>query len=105
MPKRIGPKRPRQVFLAEWREEVGLTQEQLAQRVGKTAMTVSRWERGETQMNKGTMDAVADAIKGGMEGEDLYYHPKRPSPNMLLRNQPEEIVDAAIKMIMGLRRA
>jgi transcriptional regulator with XRE-family HTH domain len=104
MPVRIGPKRQRQVYLAEWRVHLGITQEQLAQRIGKTAMTVSRWERGETQMNKATMDAVAEALKGDMEGEDLYYHPERPSPNMLLRGQPPEIIDQAIKLIKAIRR-
>jgi transcriptional regulator with XRE-family HTH domain len=104
MPVRIGPKRQRQVFLPEWRVHFGLTQEQLAQRIGKTAMTVSRWERGETQMNKATMDAVAEALRADMEGEDLYYHPDRPSPNMLLRGQPPEIVDQAIKLIKAIRR-
>ena len=104
MPVRIGPRRPRKIYLAEWREELGLTQEQLAQRLGKTAMTVSRWERNETQMNKATMDAVAEALKGSMEGEDLYYHPDRPSPNMLLRDQPPDIVDQAIKLIKAIRR-
>lgn len=104
MPTRIGPKVQRKIYLAEWREHLNLTQEQLAQRIGKTAMTVSRWERQETQMNKSTMDAVAEALRGDMEGEDLYYHPDRPSANMLLRGQPIEIVDQAIKLIRAIRR-
>ena len=48
--------------------------------------------------------AVAEAMKGDMEGEDLYYHPDRPSPNMLLRGQPPEIIDQAIKLIKAIRR-
>lgn len=104
MPVRIRARRPRRVYLAEWREKYDLTQEQLASRLGKTAMTVSRWERGANQMNKGTMDAVAEALHDGMEGEDLYYHPDRPSPNMLLRDQPPEVVDQAIRLLIAIRR-
>lgn len=55
-------------------------------------------------MNKGTMDAVAEALRDGMEGEDLYYHPDRPSPNMLLRDQSPEVVDQAIRLLKAIRR-
>src|SRR5262245_18631851 len=43
-PIRIYPKRPLQVFIQERREMAGLTQQQLADRLGTSAGTVSRWE-------------------------------------------------------------
>lgn len=104
MPVKIGPKRQRKIFLAEHREARGLTQEQLAARLGATAMTVSRWERQATAITTDTLAAIAEALKGGMEAEDLFHHPDSPSPNQLLRDQPPEVVESAMRMIRALRR-
>lgn len=104
MPVKIGPRRPRKIFLAEHREARGLTQEQLATRLETTAMTISRWERQATAMTTGTLEAIAEALGGGLEAEDLYHHPDRPSPNQLLRGQPAEVIDSAMKMIRALRK-
>lgn len=104
MPVKIGPRRPRKIFLAEHREARGLTQEQLANRLETTAMTVSRWERGATSVTTGTLQAIAEALGSGMEAEDLYHHPDHPSPNQLLRGQPADVIENAMRMIRALRR-
>lgn len=104
MPVKIGPRRLRKIYLAEHREARGLTQEQLAARLETTAMTVSRWERQATTMTTGTLEAIAEALGGGLEAEDLYHHPDRPSPNQLLRDQPPEVIESAMRMIRALRR-
>lgn len=103
MPVKIGPRRQRKIYLAEHREARGLTQDQLAQRLETTAMTVSRWERQATSMTTGTLEAVAKALGGHLEAEDLYHHPDRPSPNQLLRDQPPEVIETVMKMITALR--
>jgi transcriptional regulator with XRE-family HTH domain len=102
MPARIGPRRQRRLFIVEWRENRGLTQVQLAARLGTTDMTVSRWERGTVLLNTGVMSALADAL--GIEPEDLYHHPDRPTPNSLLRDQPDEVIEQAIRLIKAIRR-
>ena len=104
MPARIGPKRKRKLYLREWREHRRLTQEQLANRLGTTNITVSRWELKNSLLNTDVMDAIAEALGHGMEAEDLYHHPDRPTPNMLLRDQPPEIQEQAIKLINAIRR-
>lgn len=104
MPVKIGPRRPRRIYLAEHREARGLTQEQLANRLETTAMTVSRWERRATTMTTGTLEAIAEALGGGLEAEDLYHHPDTPTPNQLLRDQPPEVIESAMRMIRALRR-
>lgn len=91
MPARIGPKRSRRIFLAKWREHRGLTQEQLAGRLDVTAMTVSRWERGETKLNTDVLSAVADALD--IEPGDIYRDPDRPTQEDLLREVPPEMVE------------
>jgi transcriptional regulator with XRE-family HTH domain len=102
MPARIGPGRKRQLFIVEWRLKRGLTQIQLGDRLGTTDMTISRWERGTVLLNTGVMDALADALE--IEPEDLYHHPDRPTANSLLRDQPDEVVEQALRLILAIIR-
>lgn len=102
MPPRIGPRRPIRLFLAEWREEKDLTQEQLAARLGTSHVTVSRWETGKRQPDLSAQEAVAEAL--GIEAVDLRRHPAQPSADELLRGQPPEVIDQAMKLIRAIRR-
>jgi transcriptional regulator with XRE-family HTH domain len=74
MPPRIGSRRPTRLFLAEWRLAKGLTQEQLADRLGTSHVTVSRWETGKRQPNLNAQEAIAEAM--GIEAVDLRRHPR-----------------------------
>lgn len=49
--------------IAERREALGLSQEQLAERIGVRAQTVSRWERGANLGRIGNLDRVAEALE------------------------------------------
>lgn len=62
---RIGQKsaRPRRTFFKEWREHRGLTQEQLAERLGTNKSGVSKIERGENRYNQSNLEAWADALQ------------------------------------------
>ena len=102
MPARIGPRRPIRLYLSEWREDKGLTQEQLAARLGTTHVTISRWETGKRRPDLNAQEAVAEAL--GIEAVDLRRHPAQPSADELLRGQPPEIVDQAMKLIRAIRR-
>ena len=102
MPVRIGPRRPTRIFLAEWREARGLSQERLGERLGVSKMTVSRWERNVASVNINVMSALAEALD--IEPRDLFRHPDTPSADALLRNQPDAIVDQAIAVIGALRK-
>lgn len=102
MPPRIGPKRPVRLFLKEWRESRNLTQEQLAGRLGTTGVTVSRWETSRALLNTDVMAAIAEAL--AIEPQDLYRLPTKQSADALLRDQPEEVVDQAIRLIQAIRR-
>lgn len=108
---RIGPKKPHRIYLAEWRDKKGLTQQQLADRLGDegvTDMTVSRWEKGArgdrsknaAQMNQDVKAAVAEAL--GIEPRDLDRHPDTPSADELLRNAPQSVREQALKVIEAL---
>jgi transcriptional regulator with XRE-family HTH domain len=105
MPAKIYPRRKRKVYLSEWRLAKGLSQKQLADRLESDVMTVSRWELGKTAISTDALAALAEALGGDtMEPEDLYHHPDQPTPNQLLRGQPPEVVDSAMKMLRAIRR-
>lgn len=103
MAPRIGPRRPFRLYIAEHRSAKGLTQQQLADRLGTSDVTVSRWE---TQTRRPDMDAqvaIAEAL-GLSDPMDLFRHPDTPSADALLRDQPAEIVAQALKLIAAIRR-
>lgn len=103
---KIHPRRTRRVYLAEHRESRGLTQKQLAERLGCDVMTVSRWELHKVAISTDALAALAEALGGDMmEPEDLYHHPDKPTPNQLLRGQPQEIQDQALSIIKAIRKA
>jgi transcriptional regulator with XRE-family HTH domain len=104
MPPRIGPRRPRRLFLAEWRETKGFTQKQVGDRLDVSDMTVSRWERqaGSHKPNTDVLAALSEIY--GIEPQDFYRHPDQPSADALLRDQPRDILDQAIRLIGAIRR-
>ena len=102
MPPRIGPRRTVRLFLAEWREHRGLSQEALGGRLGVSDVTISRWETGKRRPDMDAQAAIAEAL--GIEIMDLFRHPDQPSADALLRDQPVEVRDQAIKLIQAIRR-
>jgi transcriptional regulator with XRE-family HTH domain len=102
MPPRIGPRQPFRLFVPEWRKDKGLTQQQLADRLGTSDVTVSRWETGDRKPDQDAQQAIAEAL--GIEWQDLFRSPGQPSADALLRDQPQEVVEQAIKLIQAIRR-
>lgn len=99
---RIGPRRLRRLFLKEWREARGLTQEQLAGRLGVTDVSVSRWETGRVLLNTNVLAALSEALD--IEPPDMYRHPDMPSADALLRDQPAEIREQAFNILKAIRK-
>jgi transcriptional regulator with XRE-family HTH domain len=101
MPPRIGPRKPVQLYIAEWREKRNLTQQQVADRLEASDVTISRWETGERRPDDRAKAALAWVF--GIELVDLYRHPDRPSADALLRDQPAEVQEQAIRVITAMR--
>ncbi len=49
--------------IRDFRKAAGLTQEQLAERIGKSVQTISQIERGGFAPSLGTIEAIAKALK------------------------------------------
>lgn len=93
MVTRIGRDRPLpKNYIAEWREKRNYTQEELAERVGTTKASISRWENQDRDITWAVMAAIADALACTMH--DLLRHPDEPSADALIREKPERRNDA-----------
>jgi transcriptional regulator with XRE-family HTH domain len=78
MPPRIGPRNPVRVYLRNWREKLGLTQEQVGNRIEPPVDkgTVSRWERAKPEdgeLTVGVVAAYAEALDRPIS--DMYRMP------------------------------
>lgn len=104
MPTRIGPKRPLRLYIAEWREKRGLSQQTLADRLGASDVTISRWETGKRRPDLNALAAIAEALGGNLEVIDLFRHPDQLSTDELLRDQPPEVRNQAVNLIRAIRR-
>jgi transcriptional regulator with XRE-family HTH domain len=84
MVTRIGPKKPVRLYIAEWRNLRKMNQQQLADRIGSTKSSISRWETTNRDITLGALGAIAEALS--CDVEDLFRDPARPSADALLRN-------------------
>lgn len=100
MVTRIGPKKPFRLYIAEWREKAGLSQERLAERVGTSKASISRWETGERDPTAKVLAAIAYALD--KEVPDLFRDPKRPSADALLTKSSYGQVRKAVKLVKTL---
>lgn len=103
MPPRVKPMRQVSLYIAQWREHRGMTQAQLATQLGSSDVTISRWETRQRQPNLSAQEAIAEALD--IEVTDLRRPPDQPSADALLRDQPLEVIDLAIKLIAAITAA
>ena len=53
---------PSPAYLAALRDALGLTQEELGTRIGKSPLTISRWERGTLRPGKNSLAALGKVL-------------------------------------------
>lgn len=84
MPTEIRNKLRRQakVYLQEWRDKKGLTQEQLAERIETSKSVISKLENGRQRYNQEWLEAYAFALD--VDVPTLFRHPDAPTPSELL---------------------
>jgi transcriptional regulator with XRE-family HTH domain len=102
MVTRIGPKQPHRSYIREWREKLGLTQDQLAGRLGTTKASISRWENKKRGPTLNVVAAIAEALDRPIT--DLFRHPDQPSVDELLRAEPQQRQNAAVEIVKAYLR-
>lgn len=91
-------KKRRKTFLKEWRKHRGLTQEQLAERLGLTQATVARIERGNIAYTQPVLEAIAEALR--CEPADLIMRdPSRAGPWSIWDSIPQDQRVQALKVL------
>lgn len=105
MPPRIGPRKPVRVFLAEWREDLGLSQQDVGNRIEPPVDkgTVSRWENAKPGgLSLGVIAAYAEAL--GRSAAEMYRPPdNRPSLDAMASDLPLDEVEKVAGDIRFLR--
>lgn len=117
MVTRIRSKRKLHLYIAEWREDRGLTQEELGNRIelpdehgmmkqGVERNTVSRWETDQQRLNPYKIAAIAKALD--LEPQELWRPPvsgqARPSLDKIMEGQPQDAWDTAADIVSRLIR-
>jgi transcriptional regulator with XRE-family HTH domain len=102
MVTRIGPKKPIKIFISYRREDQKLSQEQLANRIGTTKGSISRWENNERDITLGALGAIAEAL--GCDVVDLLTDPAQPSADALMRDMDDATRRQALRLIEALKK-
>ena len=94
----------RRHFIKEWRKHRGLSQEQLAERVGVAVSTISQLENGRQGYSQATLEALAEALNC-QPADLLMRDPSRPAAIWSIwEDLPEQSRDQAIQILETFRR-
>lgn len=87
--------------VAKYRNVAGLTQAQLADKVGISTAFISRVERGQKMMKVSTLSAVANVLNVSCDALLSDSVPSAQFENIkkLLSDQPEEYIESIEKLI------
>ena len=95
-------KRKPRHFLKEWRKHRGLTQEQLAERMGVVRSYISHVENGKRRYDQHLLEAAADALQC-TAGDLIERDPSRPQALWAIWNQiPADKQEVVMDMVHGL---
>jgi transcriptional regulator with XRE-family HTH domain len=101
MVTRIGPQNPVKLYIVEWRIHRNLSQQQLADRIGSTKSSISRWETNERDITLGALGAIAEALNCSVK--DLFRDPARPNADALLGDMDDSTRRQALRLIEALK--
>jgi transcriptional regulator with XRE-family HTH domain len=101
------PEFPNENFVAAWRERAGMTQAQLAEKIGTNGSQVSLLESGDRQLSPKWLRRIAAALSVPL-GYLLEYHPDQVPADLMeaWSKVPAEKREDAIEMlrVLGGRR-
>ncbi len=99
------PKKPdrRRLYLKENRKAKNISATEMGRHLGIERESVYRLEREQHRMDPTKQAEYAHHL--GLEPEDLWRPPGRPSVDALLRDQPDEIAQRAVEMTQLLLKS
>jgi DNA-binding Xre family transcriptional regulator len=100
MVTRISPRKPPRLSIAWWRERRDkMSQEKLAEEVGTTKSSISRWESGERDITLSALTAIAEVLKCSVI--DLIDDPNHPGA--ILNRMDEAARKRAMRLIRAIK--
>ncbi|MGE0409621.1 MAG: helix-turn-helix domain-containing protein [Amphiplicatus sp.] len=91
-PREDGKRSKVRNYIREWRKYRGLTQQELAERIGYSNMLLSRWERRQRRITTDQLQLIADALQCAVY-DLLYRHPRQIGIGNISR-QAGQVLDA-----------
>lgn len=105
MPTKIHDKgrRPARVYLREWRDAKGLSQDQLAERLETSKSVISKLETGKQRYNQDWLEAYAFALD--VDVSAFFRHPDAPTPQELLASMTPDRQRTALQLLETLAKS
>lgn len=104
----IKPRLKTQHFVKEWRKHLGMTQEDLAEKVGTVVSSISQLENGRQGYSQAMLESLAEAF-GCTPADILRIDPSRAPEAAdiatMLKEAQSEVKREAVGYIRGLTRA
>jgi hypothetical protein len=100
MVTRIGPRRPRRLYVKEWMDFKGLSDEQVGNRLDRARETIWRWRTEQHRLNPEKLAELASALD--IEPQDFYRPPQRPSLDAIVESAPDDLRNTAIDIVRRL---
>jgi transcriptional regulator with XRE-family HTH domain len=100
MATRIGRKAQAHLYIREWLDFRGLSDEKAASRLGIDRTTVWKWRTQPRRLTRDKIESLAVLLD--IEPEELYRPPNRPSLDAMVKDAPEDIQDMAVDIVRRL---
>jgi transcriptional regulator with XRE-family HTH domain len=97
MVPRIGRKQKSHLYIKEWMEARGLSDQKMADRIGVERPTITRWRTEQHRLNPEKIAAIAAALD--IEPAELWRPPHRPSVDALLRDADDATLQRAAEVV------
>ena len=100
MATKIGQRRKAHLYIKEWLDHRGLSDERAANRLGVARETVYRWRTDQTRLDPEKLARLASALD--MEPQEFYRPPGQPSLDAMLADAPDELRATAADIVRRL---
>jgi transcriptional regulator with XRE-family HTH domain len=90
------------LYVEEWLEHLGISDDALAGRLNIARTSVWRWKNEQHRLSPGKIQQLADAL--GIKPVQLWSLPTRPSLDALLDDATDEVRQQAAEMLKILVR-
>lgn len=88
------------LFIAEWIEFRGLSDEKVANRIGVARETIWKWRTQPQRLDPNKLAALAEALD--IEPQELWFPPSRPSLDAMVRDAPDDLHATAADIVRRL---